>query len=142
MSKTVNTTKGVIHIAADGHVEREDTAKAQGQMTDAQAAAQALAQEIAQSGAMGAGVTGPTDAKEQPVAQHVPVSQEDMARDEDAVSEAIAGEVMTGIMLPVIDRSDMTVNVTINGVAYRVPRGERVSVPLSVLEVLQNAGIC
>lgn len=69
------------------------------------------------------------------------VTEASMAAAEKAALESVSAQSRVRVKLPLINKNDPLVTVTINGARYDIKRGETVELPAAVIEVLEHADI-
>lgn len=109
---------------------REQAAQAESDMRRRVAEMQRMAMEALQSASIAAAATQPP---------RKPVTEAEMAADEKAALDTVSAQDRTRVRLPVINKGDPEVAVTINGARYTIKRGVTVELPRAVVEVLEHA---
>ena len=70
-----------------------------------------------------------------------PISDKQMANDEQKALESLKQEETIRVKIPLIDKNNPDIEVGINGVIKLIKRGVTVDLPKSIVEVLEHAGI-
>lgn len=79
--------------------------------------------------------------KAQNATRAAPITEAEMARAEQETNESLKREQTVRVKLPLIDKNEPYVEVGINGVIKLIQRGVTVDLPISIVEVLEHAGI-